>query len=98
MNSSHLIATPHPAYASRRAFLKRTGSGFGLMALTTMLGEQGASAAGAESEVAEFKSQAINPSAAKPSHFPAKAKSVIWLFRNGGQSQPDTWDYKPALA
>jgi hypothetical protein len=98
MNPSHLIATPHPAYASRRAFLKRTGSGFGLMALIAMLGEQGALAAGGKSEVSDFKSQAVNPLAAKPSHFPAKAKSVIWLFMNGGQSQVDTWDYKPALA
>ena len=31
-------------------------------------------------------------------HFPAKAKSVIWLFMNGGPSQVDTWDYKPELA
>ena len=30
-------------------------------------------------------------------HFPAKAKSVIWLFMNGGPSQVDTWDYKPEL-
>jgi hypothetical protein len=26
------------------------------------------------------------------------AKSVIWLVMNGGQSQVDTWDYKPQLA
>jgi len=30
-------------------------------------------------------------------HFAAKAKSVIWLFLNGGPSQVDTFDYKPAL-
>ena len=36
--------------------------------------------------------------AAKPAHFPAKAKNVIWLFMNGGPSQVDTWDYKPELA
>ena len=35
--------------------------------------------------------------AAKEQHFPAKAKSVIWLFMNGGPSQVDTWDYKPEL-
>ncbi len=28
---------------------------------------------------------------------PAKAKSIIWLFLNGGPSQVDTFDYKPAL-
>ena len=30
-------------------------------------------------------------------HFGGTAKSVIWLFMNGGPSQVDTWDYKPAL-
>ena len=41
--------------------------------------------------------RATNPLAAKPAHFPAKAKRVIWLFMNGGPSQVDTWDYKPEL-
>ena len=41
---------------------------------------------------------AVNPLAPKTAHFPAKAKSVIWLFMNGGPSQVDTWDYKPELA
>ena len=26
-----------------------------------------------------------------------KAKSIIWIFTNGGPSQVDTWDYKPEL-
>ena len=39
-----------------------------------------------------------NPLAPRAGHFPAKAKSVIWLFMNGGPSQVDTWDYKPELA
>jgi hypothetical protein len=28
----------------------------------------------------------------------SRAKSVIWLVMNGGQSHVDTWDYKPQLA
>jgi len=36
--------------------------------------------------------------APKYPHFAPKAKSVIWIFTNGGPSQVDTWDYKPALA
>jgi hypothetical protein len=35
--------------------------------------------------------------AEKPPHFAPKAKSVIWLFMNGGPSQVDTFDYKPEL-
>ena len=33
----------------------------------------------------------------RPSHFPGKAKHVIHLFMNGGPSQVDTFDPKPAL-
>ena len=34
----------------------------------------------------------------KPAHFPARAKAVIHLFMNGGPSQMDLFDPKPALA
>ncbi len=40
---------------------------------------------------------AHSPLAPRTPHRPAKAKSIIWLFMNGGQSQVDTWDYKPEL-
>ena len=33
----------------------------------------------------------------KPAHFPGKAKAVIHLFMNGGPSQVDLFDPKPAL-
>ena len=39
----------------------------------------------------------VNPLAPKPPHFPAKAKSVIFLFMYGGPSHVDTFDYKPKL-
>ena len=37
------------------------------------------------------------PLAVKPPHFAARAKRVIFLFMNGGWSQVDTFDPKPAL-
>jgi hypothetical protein len=37
------------------------------------------------------------PMAPRAPHFPAKAKHVIFLFLNGGISQVDTFDPKPAL-
>jgi hypothetical protein len=86
MHEPHFIASPHPRFASRREFL-RTGGGCGLLALTGLLADKGLLAA----------EKSVNPLAPKPSHFPAKAKSVIWLFMNGGPSQVDTWDYKPEL-
>jgi hypothetical protein len=36
-------------------------------------------------------------SGAKPSHFPAKAKSVIFLYMDGGPGSMDTFDPKPLL-
>src|SRR5687767_7510351 len=92
MSVDHLFADPHPLYPSRRAFLKRTGSGFGLAVLASILSDQNLLAAPTPPAASE-----INPLAPKRPHFAAKAKSVIWLFMNGGQSQVDTWDYKPAL-
>jgi hypothetical protein len=38
-----------------------------------------------------------DPLAPKPPHFPAKAKHVIHIYLNGGPSQVDTFDPKPAL-
>jgi hypothetical protein len=37
------------------------------------------------------------PLAVKPAHFAPRAKRVIFLFMNGGWSQVDTFDPKPAL-
>ncbi len=38
-----------------------------------------------------------DPLAARPPHFPAKAKRVIFLFMSGGVSHVDSWDPKPKL-
>ncbi|MCI0538366.1 MAG: DUF1501 domain-containing protein, partial [Verrucomicrobiales bacterium] len=38
-----------------------------------------------------------DPLAPKPSHFPAKARRVIFIFSNGGVSHMDTFDHKPKL-
>jgi hypothetical protein len=91
MNLPHLFASPSSAFPTRRSFLRRAGNGFGILALADLLGQQGLLAA-------EADDRAVNPLAPRPPHFPAKAKSVIWLFMNGGPSQVDTWDYKPELA
>ncbi len=74
--------------ASRRDFLARAGAGFGAVALASLLHGEQAAAAG---------SQFPNPIAPKPPQFPAKAKSVIWCFLDGGPSHIDLFDPKPAL-
>jgi len=38
-----------------------------------------------------------DPLSPKSTHFPAKAKTVIFVFSNGGVSHMDTFDYKPEL-
>ena len=75
-------------FVNRRQLLARCGGGIGALALANMLGQEGLLAADAPS---------ANPLTPKKSHFPAKAKAVIWIFVNGGHSQVDTWDYKPEL-
>src|SRR5262249_6335340 len=88
MNVPKLFAPPSPAFRTRRQFLSKVGTGFGTLALAGLLQQEGRLAA---------NEGAINPLAPRPSHFPGKAKAVIWLFMNGGPSHVDTWDYKPEL-
>ncbi len=93
MTIPKLFAPPPPIYRTRRDFLKRVGNGFGLLALAGLLDREGLLIPSCQAAEA-----AVNPLAPRLSHFPAKAKSVIWLFMNGGPSHVDTWDYKPELA
>ncbi len=72
---------------SRREMLCRSGMGLGALALGQLI--SGASASGAVAN--------ISPLAPRSPHFPVKAKHVIHLFMNGGPSQVDTFDPKPAL-
>jgi hypothetical protein len=84
----HLIAAPPSSYRTRRAFLRRAGSGFGLIALADLL---------TRASRADENDRALHPMAPRAGTIPSRAKSVIWLFMNGGQSHVDTWDYKPEL-
>ena len=90
-------STRFGARISRRQLLAQAGGGAGLLALSALLAEEGALAP-RRAQAAATSEPALNPLAPKVAHFPAKAKSVIWLFMNGGPSQVDTWDYKPKLA
>jgi hypothetical protein len=74
---------------TRRDFLCRCGMGMGALSLGVLLGESLGRAAAAE---------ALDPLAPKAPHFPGKARRVIHFFLNGGPSQVDTFDPKPALA
>jgi Protein of unknown function (DUF1501) len=79
----------------RRQLLRRAGCGFGMLGLASLLDEEGL--LGKATYAGDLGSRALQPLAPQPSHFPATAKRVIWVFINGGPSQVDTWDYKPNL-
>jgi len=78
---------------SRRQALKNAGAGFGYLALAGMLGQSARSVRASENG----RGPGPGPLAAKPPHFPAKAKRIIFLFMQGAISQMDTWEYKPEL-
>ena len=80
---------------TRRHFFGRCGVGLGSLALAALAGE-GRSGASARAASAD-RARQVNPLATKPGHFPAKAKSVIYLFMAGGPSQLEMFDYKPDL-
>jgi hypothetical protein len=70
---------------TRRHFLHDCSLGLGSLALASLL--QGEAQAGA----------APNPLQSRPGHFPARAKSVIFLFMAGGPSHLELFDHKPVL-
>jgi len=86
---------PHPTLnglLSRRDLFRRAGHGAGLLALAGLLDEQRLLIPRA------MAAPSADPLAPRPPQLKTRAKSVIWLFMNGGPSQVDTWDYKPELA
>ena len=72
---------------SRRGMLRSMVAGTSILPalLSQMLAEESGPAA------------ASDPLAPRATHFPAKAKRVIFLFMNGGVSHVDSWDPKPRL-
>lgn len=75
------------APVNRRSLLRSMIAGSMLMpgVLTQLLAEDATRGASAD------------PLSPKPTHFPARAKRVIFLFMSGGVSHVDSWDYKPKL-
>jgi hypothetical protein len=72
---------PFSPALTRRAMLRRMCGGFGLIGLAGLLGPSASGAAAMK----------------RGPHFSPRAKRVVFLFLNGGPSQVDTFDPKPAL-
>ncbi|HYO84493.1 MAG TPA: DUF1501 domain-containing protein, partial [Bryobacteraceae bacterium] len=72
---------------SRRDFLFESWLGLGALPVLSLLSSDSAHAGTADA----------NPLAPKSQHHSVKAKSCIFLFMEGGVSQMDTFEHKPAL-
>jgi hypothetical protein len=85
------VRPPHYEWlTTRRDFLLRGGAGFGALALSYLLH-------GAAPRAAAAPPKLLNPLAGKPPHFAPRARSVIFLFMEGGPSHIDLFDPKPEL-
>src|SRR5438132_8935789 len=82
-NPNQRVPTPAQTglLLNRRQMLQRMCAGFGLVGLGGLLGPHALFA----------------DAATRAPHFTPRAKRVIFLFLNGGPSQVDTFDPKPAL-
>ena len=72
---------------TRRHFFSQCSIGLGSLALSSMI-----------CDAASPDIQVSNPLDPQSTHFPAKAKNVIYLFMAGGPSQLEMFEYKPKLA
>ncbi|MDH5603462.1 MAG: DUF1501 domain-containing protein [Cyclobacteriaceae bacterium] len=75
-----------PPSNGRRKFLEKSVMGLGTLALSGLL-----------DPTMGFAGKNDGGGILKGTHFPARAKRVIYLFQSGAPSQLETFDYKPAL-
>src|SRR4051794_38014253 len=80
----------HPEYhrllQTRRNFLATSASGIGLVAVASLLRDEGLLAA-----------EPANPLAPRPGHFAPRAQNCICIYLEGAPSQIDLFDPKPKL-
>lgn len=82
---------------NRRHFVGRSARGLGAIALSQLLGQESRAQSPALPSLADDNGPGHTPGQPGPTHFPAKAKRVIYLCQSGAPSQIDTLDYKPSL-
>ena len=81
------------APCTRRDMLRTVGGGFGMVAFAGLIGR----VAGAQSTASSMPAASAADRALAATHRPARARSVIFLYIDGGPSQVDTFDPKPRL-
>ena len=78
----------HATPFTRREALRSLGGGFGLLAFAGLAGR---------TALASDAADLLAERALAATHLPARARSVIFLYMDGGPSQVDTFDPKPRL-
>jgi len=81
-------------YTTRRRFFGNLGIRLGGVAMGLLAGKE---LLGSSARAEEPAGKRVHPALPSLPHFPAKAKSLIYIHMNGGPSQIDLWDYKPGL-
>jgi len=82
----------NPLDLARRQFFTSSASGIGLLALASLLRDEGLLA-----DEAAAGDPSVNPLSPKAPHFAPKAKNVIFIFLAGAPSHVDLYDPKPVL-
>jgi hypothetical protein len=82
---------------NRRAFLNDAATGFGGVALASLLAGDRLLANDGVTGPIRPQIDPSAPSAARPPHHAPKAKRVLQIFCSGACSHLDTWDFKPEL-
>ena len=82
----HFRFKPH---LTRREMLRKTSTGFGMLALSALMADPAYAGLG--------KSSADGPLAPRSPHFAPQVKNVILCYLSGGLSQVDSFDPKPRL-
>src|SRR5580765_4535532 len=85
-----IIEQHHLRTITRRHFFRNCQVGLGSLALASLLG-------GAKLGAAPTADPKNGPLSPRQGHFPAKAKSVIFMFMAGGPSQLELFESKPKL-
>ena len=86
ISPTDFVPNQTPCGNTRRECLWQWGGGFAALPLVDLMTREAESAA-----------TVSRPSSQKSPHFSSTVKQVVFFFLNGGPSQVDTFDYKPAL-
>ncbi|MBL8850301.1 MAG: DUF1501 domain-containing protein [Planctomycetaceae bacterium] len=86
-----LDSLAHLRHVTRRHFFSDCRVGLGALGLASLLDQQVLAGDAGNAD------RRINPLAIRPTHYPAKATNVIYMFMAGGPSQLELFNYRPKL-